>query len=971
MAKLKPWFHVVTPREDLREGRPLDASEFAVHLDHVRENRAPRDYQEPERFFERTYLTKNLKDLAAQTVRRLSGIAVETSAVFNMATQFGGGKTHSLTLQYHLANAGPASHGWQGVSSILDQAQVKQVPKAATAVFVGTEFDSMTGRGGKGGEPLRKTPWGEIAWQLGGEKAFAAVARHDQEGVAPGGDVIREILPDGPTLILMDELLNYLNRTRNQPKKLGAQFYNFLQNLSEEARSRKNTVLCVSIPASDLEMTPEDQRDYEWIKKMLDRLGKAVIISAETDHAEIIRRRLFDWSGLPDEAKKTTTAYAEWVQEHKQMVGDFDADSARERFLATYPFHPALISVFERKWQSLPRFQKTRGILRLLALWVSHAYKRGYEGAHRDPLIGLGTAPLDDPYFRAALFEQLGNNDLEGPVTTDIAGKKDAHALRLDREAEEAVKSSRLHQKVATVILFESNGGTTRAEATVPEIRLAIAEPDLDIANVENALEALNESCYYLSADRNRYRFSLNPNLNKILTDRRAGVTTGDIDERVKQVVQDAFKSRPPGLELVLFPDRSGQVADRPALTLVVMAPEESHSDPATRRLIEQIVKEYGQSGRTFKSALLFAVAESDSVLRDEARKLLAWEDVQEDDETVKRLDEGQRRQLDTGAKKAARDLKEAVWRTYKNLLLLGRDNTLQDFDLGLVNSSAAGSLAELYVNRLRERDEITEGVGPSKLIKAWSPANTEWTTKAVRDAFYSSPALPRLLNPNAIRRTIADGVNQKLLAYAGKIEGGKYDPFVFEPDSGLLESDIEISDEYVILKAEDARKLKEPPRLTRIEIRPSVVSLKPGESTNFAILGFDQHSHDIACPGATWTTSGGDIDKQGRFTAGGVGAFQIHARMESLEAFAQARIAEETLPPPEKKGITWRGSVPPQKWMNFYTKVLSSLVSQPGLQIEVRFVVPPSDATTEAKIEAIKTALRELGLSEGLEPAE
>jgi hypothetical protein len=129
--------------------------------------------------------------------------------------------------------------------------------------------------------------------------------------------------------------------------------------------------------------------------------------------------------------------------------------------------------------------------------------------------------------------------------------------------------------------------------------------------------------------------------------------------------------------------------------------------------------------------------------------------------------------------------------------------------------------------------------------------------------------------------------------------------------------------------------------------------------------LGFDQHGHDIACPGATWTATGGDIDAQGRFTAGSVGAFQIRARVESLEAFAQVRVAEETLPPPEKKGITWRGSVPPQKWMNFYTKVLSSLVSQPGLQVEVRFVVPPGEATTEAKIEGIKTALRELGLSE------
>ena len=98
---LKPWYKVVTPREDLRDGRPLDASEFAVHLDHVRDNRAPADYQEPQRFFDRTFLTKNLIELASTAARRLSGIKVETSAVFNLTTQFGGGKTHALTLLYH------------------------------------------------------------------------------------------------------------------------------------------------------------------------------------------------------------------------------------------------------------------------------------------------------------------------------------------------------------------------------------------------------------------------------------------------------------------------------------------------------------------------------------------------------------------------------------------------------------------------------------------------------------------------------------------------------------------------------------------------------------------------------------------------------------------------------------------------------------------------------------------------------
>jgi len=153
MAKLKPWYDAIKPREDLCEGKPLDASEFAVNLEDIRAGKAPKDYQEPQRFFERTFLTRNLKDLGAQAVRRLSGITVETSPVFNMATQFGGGKTHALALLYHLAEAGPRSHDWPGVRAILDHAGVKAVPRAATAVFVGQKFDSIHGRGGRTASP--------------------------------------------------------------------------------------------------------------------------------------------------------------------------------------------------------------------------------------------------------------------------------------------------------------------------------------------------------------------------------------------------------------------------------------------------------------------------------------------------------------------------------------------------------------------------------------------------------------------------------------------------------------------------------------------------------------------------------------------------------------------------------------------------------------------------------------------------
>ena len=381
---LKPWYKVVTPREDLRDGRPLDASEFAVHLDHVRDNRAPADYQEPQRFFDRTFLTKNLIELASTAVRRLSGIKVETSAVFNLTTQFGGGKTHALTLLYHLAKGGPKASGWKGVPSILEAAGVKSVPEAAIAIFVGTEFDSITGRGGKDGTPLRKTPWGEIAFQIGGKDAFAVVAKHDQEQTAPSSEVIRAFLPkDKPVLILMDELLNYMGR--NRKSGLTGQLYSFVQNLSEEARAQDRVVLAVSLPSMLDEMTPEDESDFDRFQKLLDRLGKAMIMSAETETSEIIRRRLFEWGGLPEDGRKAAQEYGDFVLDNRtQFPNWFPADNAKDAFAASYPFHPTLLSVFERKWQALPRFQQTRGILRLAGTLgvpcISSWVQRGAQG---------------------------------------------------------------------------------------------------------------------------------------------------------------------------------------------------------------------------------------------------------------------------------------------------------------------------------------------------------------------------------------------------------------------------------------------------------------------------------------------------------------------------------------------------------------------------------------------------------------
>ena len=369
---LKPWYKVVTPREDLREGKPLDASEFAVHLEHVKSGTASADYTDPILFFERTFLTKNLTSLAAEVIRRLSGETTETSAVFNMSTQFGGGKTHALTLLYHLSNSGKKAKDYSGVNKLLSTANISAVPQASTAIFVGTEFDSIRGRGGDDGTPLRKTPWGEIAFQIGGEETFNIVKEHDESATSPAGDVIRQILKNNkPCLILMDEVMNYISR--NRKSGLTTQFYDFIHNLSEVARGEKNVVLVASIPASELEMSANDQSDFERFKKLLDRVGKPVVISAEAETSEIIRRRLFEWDTtiltqegkilLPKEANDVCKEYHDYLLHHRQQLPKlFPIDNAKDVFLSTYPFHPLVLSVFERKWQSLPRFQQTRGV---------------------------------------------------------------------------------------------------------------------------------------------------------------------------------------------------------------------------------------------------------------------------------------------------------------------------------------------------------------------------------------------------------------------------------------------------------------------------------------------------------------------------------------------------------------------------------------------------------------------------------
>ncbi|HLG63849.1 MAG TPA: DUF499 domain-containing protein [Ktedonosporobacter sp.] len=948
---LKPWYKLIDPRQDLRDYKPLDAAEFAVHLDMVRDERAPDDYQVPSLFFERTYLTKNLTQLACEVIGRLSGKVHGTNAVFNLTTQFGGGKTHALTLLYHLATHGAKADRWFGVDRLLKTAGLATIPKAATAVFVGTEFDSLSGRGGNDGTPIRKTPWGELAYQLRGEEGLNLVAEHERQLIAPAGDVIRQLFPPGkPCLILMDELINYMSR--NRQLGLADQLYNFVQSLSEAVRGQEQVVLVISLPKAATEMTDADHDDYQRFTKLLGRLSKPIAIASETEVSEIIRRRLFEWDRAaigPDgtmtlsaEQKEVCALYARWVMQHRYSLSpQFPFEQAQQEFESSYPFHPTVISLFQRKWRTLPQFQQTRGILKLLAQWVAEAFTDSYKNAQQDLLIGLGTAPVDNVSFRRTVVdEQLDEKRLDAVITTDIGGRPDSHADYLDRQAEGEVKKRRLHRKIATAIFFESNGGQMDGSATLPEIRLAVGEPGIDLGEIEHALERLIDTCYYLQVQGQKYSFDVLPNLNKLLADRRASISLLAIEERVHEEVVTIFARGPvSGLDRKYFPTGSTDIPNRPLVTLVVVAPEQPYQDPEVQKQIKILTNQYGESYRTFKNALIWCVADKHNVatLYAEARKLLALQAIENDEHM--NLSETQQKLLQDARKRAERDMREAIWRSYHHLILLNKNNELRSVDLGLVHSSAANTLTELILRELRQTSEIVESISVNYLLRHW-PAQTEWSTRGIREIVFASPRFPRLLNPDSLRATIAQGVTNGQIAYVGK-NGATYEPMRYKAETGP--GDIEFSDEMFIITGETAEQY--------------LTAQARGDLVEVAIATEDEANGKAALFREEVGLYVGPTSDP--FT----GSNSSHQPADSAtQSPALESMADETV-----SRLAWSGEIPPLRWGNFYTRILTKFIPDGGVKLRVQMEIAPEKGISQQKIDEARIALRELGLNEAL----
>ncbi len=200
--QLKPWTQIVTPHQDILEGR-LDTSVYAASLGAVvrQDSNCPRVYRDAREFFAATYLTKELRKLLEDVLRGLGGESGDR--VLQLRTPFGGGKTHSLVSLYHIATN---RHKLQfpELATLPDPGLVK------VAIFIGTNISASTGIQIENG-PQILTPWGYLAWQIGGAETYALVETEDQQRIAPGSDLLRKIFGDKSILLLMDEFLVYVS----------------------------------------------------------------------------------------------------------------------------------------------------------------------------------------------------------------------------------------------------------------------------------------------------------------------------------------------------------------------------------------------------------------------------------------------------------------------------------------------------------------------------------------------------------------------------------------------------------------------------------------------------------------------------------------------------------------------------------------------------------------------------------------
>ena len=776
-GSLKPWREVITPHPDVASGRYQQA-EFAADLWQVHLGEGSDEYRKPVEFFRRTYLTESLKRLLVGGVQRIAGTGGDP--VVQLQTNFGGGKTHSMLALYHLFSGATPSE-LAGVDAVLAEAGVKSLPTAKRVVLVGNKISP--------GNPVTKadgtvvhTLWGEMAYQLGGKKAYARIAKDDERATNPG-DVLRELLVEyGPALVLVDEWVAYARQLHDQGDLPGGNFetmFTFAQALTESAKLAKNCLLVVSLPASGTSGSPHTQADdvevggirgreaLDRLRNVVGRLESSWRPATAEEGFEIVRRRLFEPIAGDQFKNRDVTARA-FADLYHAQAAEFPPECKgadyEKRMQAAYPIHPEIFDRLYTDWSTLVKFQRTRGVLRLMAAVIHSLWEKG----DKNPLILPSTIPIDDGRVQSELTRYLSDNwapiiekDVDGPGSLP---------MKIDSEVPNLGK---LHatRRVARTIYLGSAPTVAAAHRGIEDrrVKLGCVMPGESAAVFGDALRRLAAAATYLYQDGPHTWYATQPTVTKLAEDRAEQLkrdpdkVANELDTRLR-----ADLKRTGDFSRVHAMPRTGaDVPDDLDARLVVLPAEHSYSKDGggdAETAAKAILESRGNTPRLYRNTLVFLAADKPHLqdLDEALRKYLAWTSILAE-KLLLNLDPHQVRQAEIQQQAADGTVTARLPETYQWVLVPEQKTPQSPVGWGAVRLSGVDALAVRASKKLRSDELLLLNLGSTILRKhlddvpLW--AGDSVAVKQLVEHFARYLYLPRLAGPEVLLHAMRDGV--------------------------------------------------------------------------------------------------------------------------------------------------------------------------------------------------------------------
>lgn len=700
---------------------------------------------------------------------------------------------------YHLFSGTPSSE-LLGIDAILHEAAETMLPSGVhRVVLVGNKISP--------GNPSTKpdgtvvhTLWGEIAWQLGGKKAYARIKNDDEKATSPG-DALREILNEySPCVILIDEWVAYARQLHDEGDLPGGNFethFTFAQALTESAKLANRCLLVISLPASDAGASPHAQADDEEVGGIRGRaaLGRLqnVIGRVEASWApasteegfEIVRRRLFEPLTAKEQFVARDTVAREFYDLYRTQQQEFpqecnDADYEK-RIKAAYPIHPEIFDRLYTDWSTLVKFQRTRGVLRLMAavihsLWI---------GGDKNPLILPATLPIDDPRVRDELTRYLP--DTWKPIIEKDVDGPNALPLRIDSEVPNLGKYSAC-RRVARTIYLGSAPTATAAHRGIEDrrVKLGCVMPGESPALFGDALRRLSAAATYLYEDGARYWYSTQPTVTKLAEDRaeqhkrNTDKVVQEIDGHLRADLQakGAFQRIHP------LPTSGADVPDDMTARLVVLGIDHPYNkDPGNKAEIEAkvILESRGAAPRLYQNTLVFLAVDVARLqdLDEAVRRYLAWDSIVAE-KTILNLDPQQVKQAETQLKSADAAVRGRIPEAYQWLLVPTQTSPQAAVEWRAYRLSGQDALAERASARLRSEELLVPTFAGTRLrmeldkIPLWRGDHV--AIKQVAEDFARYIYLPRLSGPNVLTAAVQDGLGLMLWSHESFAYADSYD---------------------------------------------------------------------------------------------------------------------------------------------------------------------------------------------------